>query len=101
MSPRKAQAMAVPSSQALTPLQRNQSQSAKLTAQGVTIQGAQIFLTRKGMNTLVEESAPKSLQCQDAGVFGLDAVEAAGGERSGSVQSVSALHLQQHAPGQL
>ena len=52
------------------------------------------------MHELVEESAPKSLQCQDAGVFGLDAVEAAGGELSGSVQNVIALQLHQHAPGQ-
>ena len=52
------------------------------------------------MRTLVEESAPKSLQCQDADVFGLDAVEAAGGELSGSVQSAIALQLNQHAPVQ-
>ena len=92
--------MAAPASQVRTPLRAKQSRSAVLTSQGVTIQGAQIFVTRKGIRTLVEESAPKSLQCQDAGVFGLDAVEAAGGELSGSVQSAIALQLHQHAPGQ-
>ena len=92
--------MADPSLHFRSPLRAKQSLSAKLKSKGVTNQGVQIFVTRKGMHTLVEESTPKSLQCQDAGVFGLDAVEAAGGELSGSVQSVIALQLHQHAPGQ-
>ena len=92
--------MAAPSSQVRTPLRAKQSRSAVSTSRRVTIQGGQIFLTRERMHTLVEASAPQSLQCQDAGVFGLDAGEAAGGELSGSVQSAIALHLHHHAPGQ-
>ena len=51
------------------------------------------------MQTVVEESAPNSLQYQDGDVFGLDAVEAEGGELSGNVQSAIALQLHHHAPG--
>ena len=92
--------MAAPSSQARTPLRAKQSQAAKLTSQGVTMQGAQIFVTKKRMQTVVEESVPNSLHYEDGDVFGLDAVQAEGGEPSGNVRSGSALQLHQHAPGQ-
>ena len=92
--------MAAPSSQVRTPLRAKQSLSGVLTSQGVTIQGAQISATRKGMHTVFEDTAPNSLQRQDGDVFDLDAVQAAGGELSGSVQSAIALQLNQHAPVQ-
>ena len=92
--------MAAPSSQARTPLRAKQSQAAKLTSQGVTMHGTQIFVTREGLQTVVKESAPNSHQGQDAGVLVLDAVEAEDPERSGSVQSAIAPLLHQNAPGQ-
>ena len=52
------------------------------------------------MQTDVGDSVPNSLQRQDGDVFDLDAAEAEGGELSGSVQSVIALQLNQHAPAQ-
>ena len=52
------------------------------------------------MQTVVEESAPNSLQCQDAGVLVLDAVEAEDRELSGNVQNAIAPLLHQNAPGQ-
>ena len=52
------------------------------------------------MQTVVEESVPNSLHYEDGDVFGLDAVQAEGGEPSGNVRSATALQLHQHAPGQ-